>query len=445
MFYNKTQIVKCYTPGGTFIDVIRDAPYLSCKENINASADTVTITLPRSIDNFDGAGQPGSMGTIAKGNNLQWWVYGDGLPSTGLLKFNGIIDEISPTLDENGSESVGVTVTPYSQVLGDHSIGNTAVTFGTAGNSATYIDTGAIIRSLFTGSYVDRSGNTVSVLDPVTSQPYGYPYTMDPASLVSTGQFVAFPFQSQKLLSVTNTLLALSTATYFLRMNQNKTTLLGAIPSDPTHTLLLGQHISSIQYSDSNIPRKNVINIVGAPGIESTAVGASADPSQLGPRVYEKSDNRFTDQHTTDLMAAGILSILDRETVRAKIKVPDYRGSPQSGRGYDIETFKVGDTLKIVDARAPSASIVGTGAKWGSGVWGIDKWGAPTTQAIWGTSIWGQALWSSSIGSIFSTVNTIMSIQYDFFSCTLELGARAPSLSRALFDLELRFADASMV
>src|SRR5690348_14962293 len=77
----KFQVLKCYDSAGNFMDVIRDAPLLSCKENISAAADTVTITLPRPIDNFDGAGQPGSKGTIQQGNILQWWLYGAGLPS----------------------------------------------------------------------------------------------------------------------------------------------------------------------------------------------------------------------------------------------------------------------------------------------------------------------------------------------------------------------------
>jgi hypothetical protein len=444
MSVNKIQVVKVYDPNMNFIDVIRDAPYLKCKENISAAADTVKITLPRPIDAFDGAGQPGSMNTIVKGNIVQWWLYGAGLPTTGLLKYQGIIDEVAPTLDEGGAESVDVTVTPFSQILGDHGVDSTAITFGTSGSSGTYIDTGAIFRAFFTGSYVDRSGNTISVLDPVTSKPYGYPYTMDPASLVSTGQFVQFSSQSQKLISIFNALLALSTSVYFYRMNQNKTAFLGAVPSKPTHTLLLGQHISSIQYSESNVPRKNVINIIGN-GVSAKATGTSADPGQLGPRVYYKSDNRITDQNTANNLAAGILSILDQETIRAKITVPDYRGSPQSGRGYDIETFKVGDTLKIVDARAPGTSSVGAGSKWGKMVWGSGKWGAPTTQTIWGGFLWGQALWSASVGSIFNTVVTIVSIQYDYFSVTLELGARQPSLSRALFDIELRMQDATLV
>lgn len=440
---NKFQVVKVYDPTGLFIDVIRDAPYLSCKENISAAADTVKIMLPRAIDAFDGAGQPGSKGTIVMGNIVQWWVYGAGLPSTGLLKYQGTIDEINPKLDESGTESVQVTVTPFSQILGDHGVGTTAINFGTAGNSATYLDTAVILKSFFTGSYIDTSGNTVSVLDPITSKPYADPFTLDPASLSTTGQLVQFLFQSQKLISMQNNLLSLSTNSYFTRWNQNKTAFFGKIPTDPTHTLYLGQDISSLEYSISNMPRKNVIVVQGAGSVKATATGSSV--SSIGERVYFKADDRITDQNTAQFLANGILSILDRETVRAVVKVPDYRGSAQQGLGYDIETFKVGQTVKILDARAPSTSTAGTGAKWGSMVWGRDKWGAPASQSIWGSFLWGQANWSASVGTIFNTVNTIMSIQYDYFSVTLELGARQPSLSRALFDLEMRFQDFSLV
>src|SRR6185295_3169956 len=419
---NKFQVVKCYDPNMNFIDVIRDAPYLNCKENISAAADTVKFTLPRSIDAFDGAGQPGSANTIVKGNILQWWLYGAGIDPNGLLKFQGKIDEISPTLDESGGESVDVTVTPFSQILGDHGVGTTAINFGTAGSSSTYIDTATIIKAFFTGSYVDASGVAQSVLDPVTGLPYGDPFTMDPASLGSTGQFVQFAFQSQKLISVFNNLLALSTNQYFIRMNQDKTAFFGGIPSNPTHTLLLGQNISSLSYSMSDVPRKNVIVVEGAGSVKATATGSSV--ADIGERIYLKSDNRITDQNTANFMANGILSILDREAVRAKIKVPDYRGSNQSGLGYDIETFKVGDTVKIVDARAPSTSTAGVGDRWGSMVWGTGKWGAPAGQTIWGSFLWGQAVWSASVGSIFNTINTIMSIDYAYHYVTLELGAR---------------------
>lgn len=443
MSINKQQIVKVFDSSGKFLDIIRDAPYLECKENINAAADAVKITLPRAFDAYDGGGQPGSMNTIANGNIVQWWLYGVALPSTGLLKFQGVINEIAPKMEESGAESVEITVTPYSQILGDRGVGPTAVVFGTAGSASTYIDTAVILKAFFSGSYINRAGATISVLDPVTSTAYGAPYTWDATSLAVTGQNVHFSFKNQKLLSVVSNLLALSTSPYFCRFNQDKTVYFGKIPSDPTHTLLVGQHITAIEYSVSNIPRKNAVVLQGS-GVSATSSGSSV--STIGERIYLKSDDRITDQNTANLMAAGIRSQLDVETIRAKVKIPDNRGAMagKKGLGYDIETFKVGQTVKILDARARGNATVGVGGVWGSMVWGTDKWGPSTGQSIWGAFNWGAAPWSASAGSIFNQVTTIMSINYNYHSVELELGARQPTLSRALFDLELRMQDATL-
>lgn len=444
MSIRKQQIVKVFDSSGRYLDVMRDAPYLECKENINAAADAVKITLPRAFDAYDGGGQPGSMNTIANGNIVQWWLYGVGLPSTGLLKYQGVINEIAPKMEESGGESVEVTVTPYSQILGDRGVGPTAVTFGTAGSPSTYVDTAVIFKAFFTGSYINRAGATVSVLDPITGAAYGAPYTWDPASLAVTGQNVHFSFKNQKLFSVGNNLLSLSTSAYFARYNQDKTVYFGLIPSNPTHTLLVGQHITAIEYSVSNIPRKNVIVLQGN-GVSATSSGSSV--ATIGERIYLKSDNRITDQNTANLMAAGIRSQMDVETVRAKVKIPDNRGASagKKGLGYDIETFKVGQTVKILDARAKVNATVGTGGTWGSMVWGTDKWGTGTNQSIWGAFNWGAASWSASAGSIFNQIVTIMSVDYRYHYVELELGARQPTLSRALFDLELRTQDATLV
>lgn len=443
MSRNKAQAVKVYDPTGLYLDTIRDAPFLQCTENINSAASTVKMVLPRAIDAFDGAGQPGSKGTIVSGNNVQWWLYGAGLPPTGLLKFNGIIDEISPKLDESGAESVEITVTPYSQVLGDHGITST-INIGTQGTSSTYIDSASIFRAFFTGAYIDSTGANVQVLDPLTSKPYGDPFSMASGSLTSTGQLAAFPFQNQKLIAALETVRSMSTANFFFRMNQDKTVFLGSVPTDPTHTLLLGQHISSIEYGVSNVPRKNVIVVQGAGSVKATASNA-ASIAAIGERIYLKSDDRITSNDMAQVIANGLLDQMDRETVRAKIKVPDYRGSGQAGLGYDIEAFKAGQTVKILDVRAPSTSTAGTGDRWGSMVWGTGKWGSPAGQTLWGSFNWGQSTWSASAGTIFGTVNTIVSINYGYFYAELELGVRQPSLSRALFDLELRVQEATLV
>jgi Concanavalin A-like lectin/glucanases superfamily len=443
-FVNKFQIVKCYDSSGNFIDVIRDAPYLAgFKEQINAAADAVRVVLPRRIDAYDGQYQPGSRQTLTKGNVLQWWLYGAGLPAAGMLRYNGVIDTITPKGDESGGESVEVLVTPYSQVLGDHAITST-LGFGTAGTSSTYIDTGQMFQSLFTGSYINSSGIVTSTLDPITSQPYGAPYTMAPMSTAYTGQKVQFAYQNQDLLSTVSTILLLSPANYFVRMNQDKTTFLGQLPGIPTYTLMLGQHITSLEYSDDNVPRKNVIYIQGKGSVHATATGSSV--SSIGERVYFKSDNRITDNNTAQLLANGILALYDRPQVRAKVKIPDYRGDMQPGLGFDIEKFKVGQTVKIVDAKAPPASINGIGGTWGQMVWGSGKWGPPSNAtAVWGAFNWGAASWGTSFGPAFNASVPIMAINYNYHYVELELGWRQAALNRKLYALESAFNDATLV
>jgi hypothetical protein len=245
------------------------------------------------------------------------------------------------------------------------------------------------------------------------------------------------------VLSALTNVLLLSPSNYFFRANQDKTIYFGKVPAAPTYTLKLGQHISSIEFPQDNAPRKNVVVIQGK-GVQGTYIGSSV--SSLGQRCYFKSDNRITDAATAQTLANGIGAFLDQQQIRAKVKIPDYRGDQMPGLGYDIEKFKVGETVKIMDARAPVSSIAGQGSVWGSFVWGRDKWGSSgVSQTIWGSFTWGGALWGASVGSIFNQVLTICSIQYDYFSVTLEVGFRSPSLNRKIFDLEARFADASLV
>jgi hypothetical protein len=439
----KFQIVKVYDPTGLFIDVIRDAPLLSFQENINAAASTVTMTLSRSFDAYDGLYQPGSKNTIAKGNIVQWWIYGAGLPSSGLLKYAGRIDEITPKIGEDRSESINVLVTSWSQIaFGDHGV-TTAITFGTVGDPSTYIDTGAIFRSFFTGSYIDRTGTTISTMDATTGKPYADPYTLDASSTSLTGNETQIKAENQPVVNALSNVVLLSPTNYYFRPGPDQIAYFGPIPTDPKHILLLGKHISSIEYSQSNIPRKNLI-IVQGNGVQGKYIGSSI--STIGQRFYGKSDNRITDVATAQALADGLGAMLDRDQIRAKVKIPDYRGDQLSGLGYDIETFMVGQPIKIIDARAPTSSITGQGMVWGSAIWGGDKWGSSSNPAaVWGSFTWGNVVWGSTVGSIFNTVVTIVSIQYDFFSCTLEIGFRAPTLNRKIYEIQTLLQDATLV
>lgn len=379
---------------------------------------------------------PNSGGTIALGNEVRYYLYGPGLPTTGLLRYRGVIDTIKPHINENGGESVDVTITPYSQLLGDHSIIG-PIAYGTPGSSGTYVDTGTIFSNLL--------GTT----DAITSTTYLSPFTLDGTNPATTGNKVACSFQNQTLLSAITTILLLSPSNYFIRMNEAAQTItFNSYPTTANYYLLLGQHITSMEYALDNVSRKNMIGVQGK-GVFAKAVGTSAvstNSNYIGERSYFKSDNRITDVNTAQTLANGLLAFYDRTQIRTKIKIPDYRGDRLTGLGYDIEQFKVGQTVVILDAKAPPITLKGKPSTWGNFTWGTNQWSTtPSQLAIWGTFVWGQTNWGFSVGNIFNTVAPIVAINYLYNAVELEIGFRQPAWSRALYALESKYNDSSLV
>ncbi len=430
----KSQIIKVYQPdGATFIDVIKDAPYLQFQDQVSASPSAVQLTLPRRIDAYDGSNMPNSRMTIVLGNVLKWYMFGPALPSTGLLKYQGVIDTILPQIDDSGGETVQITVTPFGSILGDHGIIG-PITFGTSGSPGTYVDSGTIFSSFFT-----------TEVDAITGHAYGYPFTLDSTNPATTGNTVSFSFQNQTLLSVLQNTLLLSPANYFFRMNPDKTTTFNQYPlSAPTYTLKIGQHIASIQYALDNVPRKNVIVVTGAGTVQAVAVGSSV--AQIGARYYYKSDTRITDTNTAQTLANGLLAFFDQTQIRTKVKIPDYRGDAYAGIGFDIEQFKVGQSVQILDTKAPKIAVLNAPSVWGNFNWGAGPWGAtPAQLAIWGLFNWGQTTWGFNVGSVFNQVVPIVAINYYWNYVELELGFRQPSISRAIFNLQSKLSDITLL
>jgi hypothetical protein len=435
----KDQVVRVYQNDGvTFLGTIPDAPYLTdFTEAVNAATSSITIKLPRKIDAFDGAGQPGSRGTIVLGNVVKYVLYGRSLPTTGLVRYVGIIDTITPTIAADGGESVDLVLTPRSQILGDHGIVG-PINYGTAGIPSTYVDTGVMFSSWFT-----------TQIDSATSLPYGSPFTLDPTNPATTGNTTQFLYQNQTLLSAFTNILLLSPSNFYFRMNEaaETATFNQYNLSTPNHFLKIGQHFADLTYSVDNVSRKNLIMVQGATNVQGIARGSSiSGPGGIGARSYMKRDSRITDAHTAQMLANGLLAFYDRPQIRTKVTIPDFRGDALPGLGYDIEQFRVGQTVVILDSKAPAIAATGPASQWGSMVWGRDKWGGSTqSQALWGQFLWGGSTWGLGVGSIFNQIIPIVALHYKYHSVELELGFRQPNVLRSLFDLERRFQDATLI
>lgn len=414
----KMQMVLVFGPDGTtFLDCWRDAPLLAgFKETVSAAISPLKVQLPRPWNAFDLVGQPGSRGTVAQGNVVKYSLYGPNLPQTGLLRYQGVIDTWEPAITDRGEESVVVTIVPQSSAIADRGIGG-SVSFGTVGDSSTYVDPVQQFKYWFTTT------------DPVTGVAYLAPLTFDTGgSQSSSGIATQYLYTNQQLGSVFTTVLQMLPSNWFYRPNPSNTVTLNVPPVTAQHTLVVGQHVSNPTYKEDWMNAKNVIYSTGytPPGATGpiTAIVVSGDVATLGERLALFNDSRVQDQNTLEVLALGALTTLDQPAVRATVRVVDYRGDAMGGLGYDIETLKVGDSCVIVDATSPNEGIV---------------------SALWDVGFWNQDAWDYSSGNPVNQVVMIVGLTYAFDYVDLELATLQPSQDRALLKVQQQLQDFTLL
>lgn len=507
----KRQIVRVLDASGAFLNVWNDAPLLSgFKESINTGGSPLVVPLPRHFDSFGQANFPHSDGTVAQGNVVQYWLYGPGLPQTGLLRFQGVIDKIEPGIDTKGTEKVDVTITPYSAIIGDRGITNT-VQIGVENTPTTYDDPTLIFDWFFSNN------------DDVTGLPYMNPLTLDPSNPATSGNSVQYVFQNQTIESAFQTILAMFPPGWFYRINPDKSVTRSSTPTTAQHLFYLGQHLVEPKYSQDWTVLRNVIAMTGAqigikvqttltsalvlgnvytslsviaitntlyPGDALTlndvsqftvdsghhirkksqtvtqtvvisaqaqagntsisvytftasanfaatstavqsktvltyplsAVTTGSDLTTYGERIYMRNDSRIKDPSTLLTIAQGLLAQLDQALLRCPIKIVDYRGDSATGLGYDIESIRVGDTIELID----TTGNLGIATLWDVAVWDVDSY-------------------DYTAGAAFNQVIQIQELSYFFDYIELQLGYKAPNITREMASIMVRYADFTML
>ena len=431
--YTKHQMVMVYDRNGRFIDTWRDAPLLAgFKESINAATTPLRVQLPRPFDNYDLAGQPGSRGTIAQGNIVQYRIFGPGLPTTGKIRYQGIIDAFQPQITESGEESVLVTITPQSSVIADHGLGGGQM-FGQTGISASYVDPITMFNWWFQN------------IDPLTGRTYTYPLTLNASNPVSSGVAYSYPFINQNLQSIFNTILQMLPPNWYYRINADLSVTLQQAPTLAQNTFVIGRHIAAPTYTQDWTQLKNVIYLLGAQtdttttgdlnlkGVQSTPAGGThlvsivsgSDVSIFGERLLLTSDTRVLDQTTLNALAAAQLAALDQMQLRTTVRLIDFRGDSRPNIGYDIESINVGDTCVLSDPLFVPTST--------------------HANAYWDVAQWDTDWWTYLPVTPLNQVVTIAALTYNFDYVDLELANLQPSQDAALGRIRQQFQDFSLL
>lgn len=398
----KEQQVLVYDQSGNFVDCVRDAPLLAgFKETINGVTSPLKVQLPRKFESLDLPATPGGHGIMQQGYIWKYSLFGPGLPSGGLLRYSGQVDAYEPQIASSGEETIAITLTPRGSAIADHGITGNAITFGTVGQSGTYVDPITQFNYFF------------SHTDPVTNKYYCDPLTLDGSNPSSSGVTRQFSYQNQTIKSIFDNIILMLPANYFYRVNADNSVTLNQTPLTAQHTLLVGVHCSDPQYSQSWVPMRNAVYFVGN-NVSTTVRGG--DMTTIGERLDYINENRVSDLATANALAAGYLNYYDRPMLRTKIRVPDYRG-PSPSVGFDIESLKVGDSIQLQDNTYNGAST------------------------LWDNFNWDVGIWDLSPGPAFNVVGVISSISYSFFYVDLEIGLPQPNLQRDVSRIRQQFQD----
>lgn len=400
----KEQYVKVYDKNGNFLDLWRDAPLVgqsgfdAPKFAINTLNSQVMITLPRAFDSFDEGGDSIGRGTVAAGNTVQLWVVDNaGIPD-GRLVYQGKIDGYAPEIDDDSSEKVVVTITPFDAALGDTTFFGTQ-NFGTPSAPTTYVDP----VSMF--NYPFKTTNSI------TSQPFTSPLTLDPTNPVQSGVTWQSQWHNESASAFFERVRIIAPSNWFWRANADKTVSFRQADTLARHTFIIGKHLAKPQFQKYYQNLKNDIIVIGT-GCQARVTGA--DVNVYGQRTEVINEPRIIDSATCTHYAQAVLAQLDQVDYRSTITVVDIRGDA-SGAGYDIECIQVGDTCKLSDpGRAASASL------WDASLWDSSSWDFPPTATI-------------------NQVVTIAGLTYNFDTVDLELSSLQPSQDRFLIELAQRF------
>lgn len=484
----KQQMVLVYTSAGQFLDVWRDAPLLAgVKFAINSATSPIRVKLPRSFDDFDEAGTPGAVGTIGQGNIVQYWLYGPGFPTGGLLKFQGVIDKYEPAISESGEESVTVTLVPFDSAVGDNGVVG-SITFGTVGVSASYVDP----LTMFNWFFNNTNG--------VTGAPYSSALRLNSGNPTSSGgTATAYTFINQSLGSIFETIRKMLPSNWFWRVNQDKTVTLNVPPSTAQHTFVLGQHIAAPQYSKDWMTLRNVVQVQGNATIScslTSALTARTPYTSLAvsalPFALVSGQNLILNPNGTNAItvslsanaAAGatsvsVVSFTTPSGVTMPVGTQVAIVVQATKMGTDISTYgqrlmQVADSrvldvntanalaqgllnqydqmvlrapIRVVDYRGDTQTGLGYDIETiapGDTCLIIDPSasGAPT---LWDNAAWDDSDWDYTPGFALDQVMIIYEVNYRWDCVDLTLGSFLPNQDRALYELARSFQDFTLM
>lgn len=161
-------------------------------------------------------------------------------------------------------------------------------------------------------------------------------------------------FTNLKLGQAMEMIQKIAGGTWYWRFNPDDTFTFNhwELLREPVHSLIIDKHVSSLStIVKSRIDRKRRVIVFGAPGVMASNAGPDYNPAIL-PLDHLVTNSRITDGQTATRLAAAYREFYDRDFVQSTLLVTDNNLPSQEFEGYDLESLKPGDTVRVMNPRA---------------------------------------------------------------------------------------------
>lgn len=383
--YKKQFVYKVYDNGSFVTTWVNDVISLpSFPTGINSGPGQLNIRLARTFDNY------GEDVDVKLNNRVDCYVY-DQDETEGSLLYRGYISEFAPVLN-GGREYISITLLPYSAELTRFMLreanGDTEVPFLSQ-------DPADIFRGVISRYQAD--GGTLGSTT---------------ASVQDTGTVVSYTFNTNTVKEAFDKVVELCPEGYYWSIDPDGTCNLKLKPTGVTHDLSIGKHIVAME------PIKRVEGMInrvyftggGEPPLYKIYERTSSI-ANFGLYAKRITDQRVTDTTTAQTIATRLLDELDEPEVRTRLVIAD-NGIDVGQQGYNIESIKVGDTVRIKNLNFGNKS-----------------------ESIWDQAVWDVDVWDQTLSSVAGNAQLVVKTIYKATTIEIETSSRFPIVSKRIEDI----------
>lgn len=360
---------------------------------INGGAGEVQIILARDFDSF------GEDVDVKLNNRVEVWVSDKEAPS-GRLLYCGYISGYKPVID-GVDEHVEITlftyITEFQRMILRDSSGNTTLTYNSYDPSDILKD--VIDKYRAAGGYISYS----------------------PTSIAQTNTLVSYTFNTNTIKECLDKIIELCPVGWYWRVDPTNVICLAPYNVFADHSFALGLEVETLETFRRVEDLVNRVLFVGG-GSPALFRKYENNGSQASYGLYEKKivDQRVTVAGTAQTIATREIDSKKDPEIRSSFTIVDSNGP--TSKGYDIETIKVGQSLRVRNLRASTQTAI---------LWDV---------AMWDTDVWDQTLATSA-----ADVIQILSIAYEPDSVKLEASSRLPQIAKRIEDIQRNLEVTQMV